>query len=136
MPERCIADSDVLSYIFRGDTRAGFYELAMFDRIVSISFMSVAELERWVLLYNWGEARREELPGFIAEFDVVLVNRALCRAWAEVSVQARRNGRPILVADAWIAATAVVMNVPLITNNRNDYLGVDDLILLPEIADS
>lgn len=131
MPEGCVADTDVLSYIFRGDSRAAAYESAMHNRIVSIWFMSVAELKRWALLYDWGQTRRSELSAFIAAFDVILVNRALCRTWAAVSVQARRNGRPILPADAWIAATAITLNVPLATHNRNDYLGVDDLILLP-----
>lgn len=132
MADGCVADTDVLSYIFRGDSRADAFKDAMLDRVVSISFMAVAELERWALLHNWGEARRRELTEFIAAFDIVLVNRALCRTWAEVTVQARRNGRPILTADAWIAATSLTLNVPLVTNNRNDFLGVDNLVLLPE----
>lgn len=107
MPDGCVADTNVLSYIFRGDTRAAAYESIMFDRVVSISFMTVAELERWSLLYNWGAVRRQELSNFIAEFDVILANRALCRVRADVSIQARRNGRPILTADAWVAATVV-----------------------------
>jgi predicted nucleic acid-binding protein len=40
----------------------------------------------------------------------------------------------IHVADAWIAATAILLGVPLITNNHADYAGVNDLALLPERA--
>ena len=35
-------------------------------------------------------------------------------------------------ADAWIAATALHLGVPLITHNKNDYLGVDGLTIISE----
>jgi predicted nucleic acid-binding protein len=38
--------------------------------------------------------------------------------------------RRIECADAWIAATALLYSVPLVTHNRNDYLGVPDLTLI------
>jgi tRNA(fMet)-specific endonuclease VapC len=42
-------------------------------------------------------------------------------------VAARRNGRRIETADAWIAATALLYNAPLLTHNKSDYLGVPGL---------
>ena len=54
----------------------------------------------------------------------------LCRRWAEVTVAAQASGRRIECADAWIAATALLYNAPLITHNRNDYLGVAGLKLI------
>jgi predicted nucleic acid-binding protein len=44
-------------------------------------------------------------------------------------VAARRNGRRIETADAWIAATALLYDVPLLTHNKADYLGVPGLRL-------
>jgi predicted nucleic acid-binding protein len=38
--------------------------------------------------------------------------------------------RRIECADAWIAATALLYAVPLVTHNRNDYLGVPGLTLI------
>jgi hypothetical protein len=35
-------------------------------------------------------------------------------------------------ADAWIAATALFHDIPLITHNRDDYLGIDGLTVLSE----
>jgi predicted nucleic acid-binding protein len=43
---------------------------------------------------------------------------------------ARRQGRPIQTADAWIAATALHLNVPLVTHNPHDYRGVIGLTVL------
>jgi len=52
--------------------------------------------------------------------------------WAEVMVAARRAGRRLETADAWIAATAVLYNAPLITHNASDYLGVPGLQVITE----
>jgi tRNA(fMet)-specific endonuclease VapC len=61
---------------------------------------------------------------------VLPVSRELCSKWAEVAFAAKRKGRPIQTADAWIAASALHYQVPLITNNRDDYSSVDGLALL------
>jgi tRNA(fMet)-specific endonuclease VapC len=45
---------------------------------------------------------------------------------------ARRNGRPISAADAWVAATALHLDVPLVTHNKSDFLGVDLLTVISE----
>jgi predicted nucleic acid-binding protein len=61
-------------------------------------------------------------------------DRSLCWRWAEVTDSARRNGRPIQTADAWIAATALLAGVPLVTHNPADYAGVSGLIVLSEAS--
>lgn len=43
---------------------------------------------------------------------------------------ARQQGRPIAAADAWIAATALAHDVPLLTRYIADYAGVTALRLL------
>jgi tRNA(fMet)-specific endonuclease VapC len=54
----------------------------------------------------------------------------LCRKWAEVMVAAQAVGRRIECADAWIAATALIYDAPLVTHNRSDYLGVPGLSII------
>ena len=51
-------------------------------------------------------------------------SRDLIVKWAEVMVMAQGAGRRIEVADAWIAATALLYDAPLVTNNPSDYSGV------------
>jgi tRNA(fMet)-specific endonuclease VapC len=58
-----VVDTDVVSYLFRGDTRAELYRPHLTDRLLIISFMTLAELRRWALKYNWGRRRREALGG-------------------------------------------------------------------------
>lgn len=132
MTEGCIVDTDVISYLLRGDTRAARFRPSLTNRLLAVSFMTVAELDRWALQYRWGPARLERLAAFLEQFVIVLADRALCHTWAEVMDDARRHGRPIWTADAWIAATALARGVPLVTNNRSDYAGVTALNILPE----
>lgn len=65
----------------------------------------------------------------VVDTDVVSY-RNLCTKWAEVTVAAQAGGRLVDCADAWIAATALLSGVPLVTHNRNDYLGVPGLTLI------
>jgi len=92
--------------------------------------MTLAELERWSLERAWGERRKLELAQHLTRYAVLPVSRELCGKWAEVSFAAKRKGRPIQTADAWIAASALHYQAPLITNNPSDYSAVDGLLLL------
>ena len=64
-------------------------------------------------------------------FVTVPSSRDLVVKWAEVMVGARSLGRRIEVADAWVAATALLYDAPLVTNNPGDYVGVAGIKLLP-----
>lgn len=131
MPETCVVDTDVVSFLYKRDSRAEHFRPYLDEGTPLVSFMTVAELEQWALHRGWGAGRRRDLVAFLGRFSVAMVDRQLCRRWAEVTDSARRTGRPILVADAWIAATALALDLPLVTNNRTDYARVDRLRLAP-----
>jgi tRNA(fMet)-specific endonuclease VapC len=78
----------------------------------------------------WSSQRVQLLRTFLQRFTVVPSSPNLCRMWAEVMVSAQAAGRRIESADGWIAATALLHDAPLLTNNRNDYLGVAGLTLI------
>jgi len=125
-----VVDTDVVSYVFRGDSRSAGFAPILNNRTLVISFMTVAELDRWAISRDWGPGRIATLERFLRRFVVQPFDRALCRRWAEVMDGARRQGRPIQTADAWIAATALHLNVPLATHNPHDYRGVIGLTVL------
>jgi len=89
--------------------------------------MTLAELDRWALERDWGARKRAEVLRVTADFTVLAFDRPLCAKWAEVTVGASRNGRPIACADAWVAATAPLHGLSLITHNSDHYAGVDGL---------
>lgn len=131
VPDGRVVDTDVISYLFRGDTRAERFRPYLVGQPLAVCFMTIAELDRWAIERNWGQARQERMAAFLEQFVIVMADRSLCRTWALVGDEARRNGRPIQTADAWIAATAISLGLPLVTNNQNDFAGVNSLVLLP-----
>lgn len=127
-----VVDTDVLSFIFKHDTRAVSYIPHLADKVVIISFMTLAELRQWALVRNWGTINKQRLENFLQSYVIFHSDDRLCAEWSEVTYMAIRNGRPIDSADAWIAATALLHNVPLVTHNKKHYTGVDGLTIISE----
>lgn len=128
-----VVDTDVVSYIYKKDTRAALYEPHLVDAITVISFMTLAEMERWALARNWGAKRLADmLEKVLGRFAVIESDHALCRQWAVVTEIARRAGRKIETADAWIAATAILYGAELVTHNAADFNFLPGLQIITE----
>lgn len=125
-----VVDTDVVSYLFKRDTRAALYQPLLNSPPFVISFMTLAELRRWMRERNWSQRRRTELENYLTRYAVLHSDTDLCERWAQATDSARRNGRPIAAADAWIAATALHLAVPLVTHNAAHYAGVDGLAVM------
>jgi predicted nucleic acid-binding protein len=129
-----VVDTDVVSFLFRRDTRADLYRPHLAGRVLAISFMTLADLDQWVLEHQWGVERRERLAEHLTDYMVHPYDRDLCRWWATVRVACRRIGRPIDVADAWIAATALSSGLPLLTHNPAHLASVPGLMVVSEVV--
>jgi tRNA(fMet)-specific endonuclease VapC len=70
---------------------------------------------------------------YLADFSV-LHSDLLCSTWAAVRSESTQKGHPISSADAWIAATALVLSAPLVTNNLKDYRHLDKLRIISAAA--
>jgi predicted nucleic acid-binding protein len=127
-----VVDTDVISFLYKRDTRAELYRPHLISPPFLISFMTLAELRSWMRHRNWGVARRRRLERYLQRYQVVYATDALCERWAEATDSARRNGKPIGAADVWIAVTTLLQDVPLITHNRTHYLGVEGLTVISE----
>ncbi len=84
-----------------------------------VSFQSVAELYRWADERHWGQYRRDDLDGLLDRMTVVESSRSLSKCWAEVMVATKRTGSRLEVDDAWIAATAIYLGIPLVTHDKD-----------------
>jgi tRNA(fMet)-specific endonuclease VapC len=125
-----VVDTDIASYIFNWHSSAQDYVNALRGSVLILSFMSVAELRMGAILAGWGVRRRTLLEQFVQGFEVVYADDGLCTLWAVLRADARTLGRPLSPQDAWIAATALALDVPLATNNRRDCEHVQNLKLL------
>jgi tRNA(fMet)-specific endonuclease VapC len=127
-----VVDTDVVSFIFKNDTRASLYIPHLSGHILTISSQTLAELELWTLAAGWGTRQRQQLARYLRRYIVDYPSSATCRRWAEVIDEGRRRGRPIATADAWIAATALLLDIPMVTHNARDYAGVSGLKIISE----
>ncbi len=126
-----VVDTDAVSFLFRGDSRMQFYMPHVLNHRSIISFMTVAELEFGVLRANWGKSRRKALADFVRQHFIIFNQTTdLCNVWAQLRVEAERKGRHLSSSDAWIAATAVLLEVPLLTHNHKDYESLESLHLI------
>ena len=122
-----LVDTDVVSFIFKQDSRAAEYAPLLKGNRLALSFMTVAELFQWAAVRNWGTARIERLEQSLTNYLIIPVDIELCRRWGNLRAQLQAIGKPISPQDAWIAATALRHNLPLVTHNTKDFAEIPGL---------
>ena len=127
-----VVDTDVFSYLLKNDTRAALYKPHTKNQFLVVSFMTVAEIEKWALRSAWGLRLRNNFEKTLRHYHVQNTTRELCRLWAAVVDEGRRTGKNIDDADAWIAATALYFDIPLVTHNAADFRSVSGLQVISE----
>ena len=127
-----VVDTDVVSFIFKEDTRAELYRPHLVRVPKFISFMTFAELRRWKLQSNWGSKKSAKFEEFLSDFGVIHSDELLCEYWAEIRFDAHKYGNPIDTADAWVASVALLFDIPLVTNNHRHFENVKNLKIISE----
>jgi len=85
----------------------------------AISVVTLAELHAGVLAAPDTEtrARRMATVDALGEIEILPVDVAAARLWAQLRVQLAEAGRRININDLWIAATAASRGLPVVTQN-------------------
>jgi tRNA(fMet)-specific endonuclease VapC len=116
-----LLDTNIISFLFKDDTRVVAYAPLLQGNRLAISFMTVAELFEWAAVRKWGNLRLTRLEQTLTTYLVVPVDVELCRAWGTLRAQQQAAGKTIAPQDAWIAATALRHGLPLVTHNPSDF---------------
>jgi tRNA(fMet)-specific endonuclease VapC len=106
-----LIDTCVVSYLFKKHSLAQHYRPLLRGKLLYLSFMTIAELYRWAIGRTWGEEKIERLQKMIQGYVVLPSDNEMCWQWAKIN---SIKGKPMSVGDAWIAATALHYNMPLI----------------------
>lgn len=125
-----VVDTDVISFLFKNHSLAPAYQAILAGRSLAVSLISLAEIEYGMEAKNWGVARRQMMRRFLERFTPLLPDVETAIVWARIKSNCERKGRPITFADAWIAAAAVQLDMPLATHNVSDYSAVEGLTTL------
>jgi tRNA(fMet)-specific endonuclease VapC len=122
-----LIDTDVVCLLFRGDSEGEEYAGEIAGQVALVSFQTVAEIERWTVERGWPPERGAWMHMYLERYTVVPSSPDLCRRWAEVLAAGGQTGRPVSYGNAWIAATALLYRVPLLTLNADRYRGIPAL---------
>ena len=97
------------------------------DRL-AVSVITVGELRAGVLAATDLAVRDRRLGTLTAALSLnpVPVDEVVAAAWAHLRVALRDAGRRMAVNDSWIAATAIALGVPLVTQD-DDHVAVPGL---------
>ena len=112
----------------KGHTLSNLYLPHLEGHTLAVSFMTVGELYEGAFRASWGNNKLAKLKQTLRSYVVIPFNFELCRHWGEIRTE-RRN-QPIAVDDAWIAATAKVHGLPLVTHNPDHFHGISGLDII------
>jgi predicted nucleic acid-binding protein len=90
---------------------------------LAVSVITIGELRAGVLAAADLDTRNRRLATLTRalEMDPVPVDQAVAEVWASLRVSLRDLGLRMPVNDTWIAATAIALGIPLVTQDE-DYL--------------
>lgn len=127
---RIVVDTDVVSYIFRKDTRADYFRPYLEHRTLAISFMTVAELYYGARKNNWSQPKIIQLENTIKNYVVLPYDYLVCQEWARIRTTVESKGFPMSHSDLWIAACALRYDCALATNNGTHFANIAELTLI------
>ena len=107
-----VLDTSVVSLLMRGGSKAKFYQDSITGKRAVISFQTLEEAWFGAIKAGWGEARRNRLAQHLEQFEVVWPTPEMVRICAHLRTEREQAGRRLGIADAWIAATAIMLRCP------------------------
>ena len=114
-----IADSDVVSYMSRRDPRGQAFSDLIGERPTGITLLSVAESRKGAVYSDWGDREIAYLHAFLSRFFVVEFNAEIANVCGGLLGCCKQIGVSISWPDAWAAATALWLDVPLVAHDRD-----------------
>jgi len=124
---RGIADTSV--FIARESGRS-LDEEGLPDEL-GVSVITVGELRAGVLAAQDVDVRDRRLAtlGEVMSFEPLPIDQRVAEAWARLRVVLRDMGKRMPVNDSWIAATAISLGVPVVTQD-DDYVELAGLAII------
>lgn len=129
-----VLDSDVLSLVVLTprdrDPRVAGWRRLLLGRRVTISAQTESEIRYGALRRGWSTERLSALDAALAGVPTLPVTADVIRACAALRARCSSSGHALAakqhMGDAWVAATAVAFDLPLLSGDEI-FAGVPDL---------
>jgi tRNA(fMet)-specific endonuclease VapC len=122
-----LVDTDWIIHALKGQQRALTTLRRLAPQRIAVSIITVAEVYEVAFNTSNPQAHLENSRGFLSPFQVLPISDAVAEIFAETRAFLRRRGQPIGDFDTLIAATALLHNLTLLTDNMRHYERVPDL---------
>ena len=129
MKVRFVADTNVVSYMFKRNSLGATYSALIGEHRTGITLLSLAELHSGVVSDNWGNRRIASLDHFLSQFIQLGATEEIACLCGNILGRCKQIGLAMKWPDAWAAATAIWLDVPLVTHDR-DLEGIPGLRVL------
>jgi tRNA(fMet)-specific endonuclease VapC len=124
-----LLDTDVFSYLNKGDTRADLYRPHVKGKTIALSFITIGELFFWTAKRKWGPKKIALLEEHIKVAVIVPYDMELCREFGRV----KESLNTVVPAnDLWIATCAIRHSIPLVTHNAKNFAQIPRLQIITE----
>lgn len=97
---------------------------------IGISSITLAELRYGVAKSTHREKNAKALDEFVIPLEVVSYDESAAHVYGDIRATLEKAGTPIGSMDMLIAAHAVSLGVPLVTNNTREFLRVPSLNII------
>lgn len=124
-----LLDTDTCVYWLRGHAPVRDRFLQVAHNVVSVSVITVAELEYGAAISLRYIANRQAIDRFITGVSVIGVDSSVAEMYGSLKAELRRQGELLEDFDLLIAATARAHELTLVTNNDNHFRRIADLRL-------
>ena len=128
---KLLLDTNICIYIIKQQPAAvlkRFLEFQVGD--IGISSITLSELRYGVAKSTHREKNAKALDEFIIPLEIVSFDEQAVQVYGDIRAALEKAGNPIGSMDMLIAAHAVSLGIPLVTNNTREFKRIPDLTIL------
>ncbi len=128
---KLLLDTNICIYIIKQQpvtVLKHFLEYQVGD--IGISSITLSELRYGVAKSTHIEKNAKALDEFIIPLELVSYDESAAHAYGDIRAALEKTGTPIGSMDMLIAAHAVSLGIPLVTNNTREFLRVPSLDII------
>lgn len=128
---KLLLDTNICIYIIKQQTATvikHFLEYQVGD--IGISSITLSELRYGVAKSKHREKNANALNEFIIPLEVVSFDEDAAHAYGDIRATLEKSGTPIGAMDMLIAAHAVSLGIPLVTNNTREFAHIPDINII------
>jgi predicted nucleic acid-binding protein len=127
MSQDILVDTDILIDVSRG-IEIAINKPELTARNYNITISAITNMELIVGCRNKNEL--QNLEKFLLNYTLIPVSEGICDK-AVALLTNYRLSHGLLIPDAFVAATAIMINAPLLSKNQSDYRFISELNLQP-----